>query len=106
MENAIWHFAQSLKTVQPALYWIVVAAVLNVETWKVRSATWTRAIIFTGNVGTTSSAGWMLRKQGLGKSLNPSVCASLKRASADLKGKPTRTSVTSTRLMLRKGISA
>ena len=106
MENAIWHFALSLKTVQPGLYWTVAAAVLNVEMWKVRSATWTRAIIFTGNVGTILSVGWMLMKQGLGKSLNPSVCASLKRASADLKGKPTRTSVNSTRLMLQKEISA
>lgn len=82
------------------------AAVLNVEMWKVRFVTWTRAIIFMGSVGTTSSAGWMPMKPGLVKSLNPSVCASLKRASADLMGRPMRTSVNSTRLMQLKEISA
>lgn len=106
MENVIWHSALSPRTVQPGLCWIAVAAVWNVGMWKVRSVTWTRAIIFMGNVGITSSAGWMLMKQGLGKSLNPSVCANLKKASVDLMGKPTKTSVSSTRITLRKETSA
>lgn len=106
MENVIWHFALSLKTVWLGLYWTAVAAVLSVETWKVRSATWTRAIIFMGSVGTTLSAGWMLMKQGLEKSLNPSVCASIKTASVHLMGKLMRTSASSARLMLRRGMSA
>lgn len=106
MENVIWLSALSLRTVQPGLCWIAAAAVWNVGMWKVRSATWTRAIIFMGNVGITLSAGWMLIKQGLGKSLNPSACANLKRASVDLKGKPTKTSVNSTRLTLGKETSA
>lgn len=106
MENVIWHSALSKRTVQPGLCWIAAAAARNAGTWKVRSATWTRAIISTGSVGITSSAGWMLMKQGLGKSLNPSVFANLKKASVDLMGKPMKTSVSSTRLMLRKETSA
>lgn len=106
MENVIWHSALSPRTVQLGWCWIAAAAVLNVGMSKVRSATWTRAIIFMGNVGITSSAGWMLMKEGLGKSLSPSACVNLKRASVDLMGKPTKTSVNSTRLMLQKETSA